>query len=145
MLSFLASQLHKYRRCCCFLLSEQLSPIPRTGDNGGWKRPERQKNNEKTLFFHTTILECLGRWVTASNQLLALPFSTTVCVSKSCLQVCAHWALLSQSVGGVGPRCVSVVWGNWLYQETDDSQFEVQMCHKQCCFHLCVLMCFACC
>lgn len=40
------------------------------------KKPERQKHNEKKHIFHTTILEWWGNWVTAPNQLLALPFSS---------------------------------------------------------------------
>lgn len=40
------------------------------------KGPKRQKKNEKKHIFHTTILEWWESWVTAPNQLLALPFST---------------------------------------------------------------------
>lgn len=43
-------------------------------EGGGGSLKDR-KNNEKKLF-HTTIFEWWGSWVTAPNQLLALPFST---------------------------------------------------------------------
>ena len=38
---------------------------------GGKKKPERQRNNEKKHIFHTPVPECWESWVTAPNQLLA--------------------------------------------------------------------------
>lgn len=79
------------------------------------KKPERQKHNEKKHIFHTTILEWRGNWVTASNQLLALPFSLR-CDSEFYLTLCTsdlQWVWLMVCF-------LSSVWGNWLYRETDD-------------------------
>lgn len=84
------------------------------------KKPERQKHNEKKHIFHTTILEWRGNWVTASNQLLALPFSLR-CDSEFYLTLCTSdlgefdsWCVFClpfEGTGFTGKQMTNTVWG----------------------------------